>query len=362
MRRWVGLALTFAIVGWTVLGGDLDSSVNSTWAADGSTRELVERADAEAQDRLSRVPEADRHESWHYYSALLAVSQRRYGTAWELSTVAQQSYQSTRAWLLRWFLHLHEVLPATESDRSPERVSDRALGTEAKENRVPPAEDSDPFERGFLLARPPVVANKAAAKTARDWIRWTRSSLGKPLVPFRHFVQVHHFGAWPPVLPAVRGRGAEPGDAAPRLQWLRAPLPLVLQRLSGATPERLFGSGRAQGRWLLLSVVRASTDLSALQESCERLWNQVASDRLVIVWLLELSSEDPGEQWKGQLRQVRMPLFVITTRDERNFGRPGFDRGGVTLFLDPDLELRASIPPVVPLPILHGFIAKRIEG
>ncbi|MGE3164230.1 MAG: hypothetical protein AB7O52_04950 [Planctomycetota bacterium] len=296
----------------------------------------IELGDSAASQALASVPAAERGEAWLYLSALAALLQGDPTSATQFATRAETQFASPRAWLIREFLELHFDLAATLRRHgrlgAPEGLRSGALG-----------------ENPSLAA-------------ARRWVEWSAANLDRELVPFERIAHVDHFGAWPSVLPAAKGRPAEPASEGERLAWLRSQLPLVLERLAGVTPDRLFGAGRASGRWLLLVTLRAGANLAQVQAACEAIWRQVASEELVVVWLLEVDPGDRSAEWRSELREVRMPLFVITTRDATNFGRPGFERGGVSLLLDPDLFVRASVPPGLPLPTLGHVVREWLRG
>lgn len=307
----------------------------------------LEQGDPAAWEELQATPVAERGEAWHYLECLAALARGEPLLATRLSKAAGIRFRSPRAWLLSEFLELHGAF-----DPAQRRTGDRLRrGSEL----APPADVAGSNEK------PRLHTDNPSLKSAERWIEWSSANLDQVLVPFESFAQVDHFGAWPSVLPSAAGRPTEPRGEAERLSWLREQLPLVLARLAGAASERLFGSGPAQGRWLLFVAVRAHADLAALQAQCESLWRQVACDGWVIVWLLELDPDDRGGCWRSELREVRMPLFVITTRDGTNFGRPGFERGGVSLLLDPDLTVRVSVPPGLPLPTLSTLIKRVIQ-
>ncbi|MEE8143544.1 MAG: hypothetical protein V3T77_10630, partial [Planctomycetota bacterium] len=234
---------------------------------------------------------------------------------------------SARSWLLKSFLILHGDKARTE---------------------LPP---SQPWWRG----NPSLEAQVAL-------LEWSRTHLKQPTKEFFGVHRVHFFGKWPPLLPGRDDlKQREPESESERLEWLNRAPSFLMVRLTGWTPRR-FLTRQREGRWLLLTLLRRDAPLKSWRESCQRLWSQLKLNNLVFLWLVELGSGEVGGPLRRAIGSPTMPLFVAATRYGDNFLVPGFERGGVTMLIDPRLRVRMVVLPGIPLPVLKNKITGLIQG
>lgn len=304
----------------------------------------VEMGTAESSRQLQRVPEAQRTAAWRLLAALSAIGEQRWQDAQALVGQLEASGDAW-GWLLAAYLSdFAEVLGAGDfAQRDPETQGQALVGLGSP-------------------ATPTAWRDNPSVLEASRLLQWARERRGRKFPQLQGVSNVEHFGAWPSPLPGILGgRPTEPEDPAQRLAWLRSHKGTLLARLSGASSQRIFGRAPTDGRWVLLLSLRAGEDLSRYQKLCERLLELVGDSRLVVLWLLELESEDTGSRWRSQLQSVKLPLFVATTRSARSFSEPGWGHSGVGLLLDPNLELRLLVPPGLPLPLLHAPVRRLLD-
>ena len=94
----------------------------------------------------------------------------------------------------------------------------------------------------------------------------------------------------------------------------------------------------------------------------ERLWQRLGDVDLVFLWIRELSDDTESRARSTAVDEVNFPLFVATTRDPANFQTPGFERGGVSLLVSPELTVRLVADRGLPLPVLSAMIKKLLTN
>ncbi len=313
-----------ALLGLFLIGSGL-SSADDRWA---TATELAEMAEPRLFSLLPDPAELPQDSRWGYLHALGHMARGEMDQAAQLCGESHQA-ESIPSFLLGQFLAMHTQ-------------GKRAL-------RSPPA----PWQGNPSLWRCQQVA------------RWTGSNLSKELREFLGIMKVQHYGPWPlPIRDPGRFGNPEPEHPEERLKWLNQGRNSLLTRLTGV------GSSRKSPRWLLVSLLRPE-DVPRFAVWTQRFGtlfteqHQIlggagkASDALAILWVVTVPPGDDGG-WSREIQQMPLPLFVAVTQIPRTLQQFGLERGGVSLLMNPQKELRMVADRWLPLPVLAPFVARNL--
>lgn len=285
----------------------------------------LERVDEGYWETLQRVPDDQRNDLWQHLAALACVARGELDDAARRARDLVNARSSATALLMERFLLVHG----------------HGSGSER------------PF--------PSAWRDNPSLSSALALQRWTSRRLGTRIAELSYLLKIEHHGPWLTPLPDSGDlRFREPVDAREGLEWLNRGRDSLLVRLSGSRTSGPFGGMADGGRWLLVTLLRSGTDLSDRARASRRLGELLGVNTPVQLWIVEAPLSETRD-WRTELARMTTPLFVATTRSGAS-QVPGFERGDVTLLVDPRLRLRLVADRWLPLPVLHRMMERIITG